>query len=72
MKGERIKVKNIEELKEKLKSEKKDNILVKLIFLNLMGDKLTMHFPKPYPMNYRKPKDAEKVLVNQLQLTGSL
>jgi len=32
MKGERIKVKNIEELKEKLKSEKKDNILVKLIF----------------------------------------
>jgi len=35
MKGERIKVKNIEELKEKLKGEKKDNILVKLIFLNL-------------------------------------
>ncbi len=38
MKGERIKVKNIEELKEKLKSEEKDNILVKLIFLNLIGD----------------------------------
>ena len=28
MKGERIKVENIEELEEKLKSEKKDNILV--------------------------------------------
>ncbi len=30
MKGERIKVKNIEELKKKLKSEKKENIVVKL------------------------------------------
>ena len=37
MKGERIKVKNLEELEEKLKSEKKDNILVKLIFLNFIG-----------------------------------
>ena len=35
MKGECIKFKNIEKLEEKLKSEKKDNILVKLIFLNL-------------------------------------
>ena len=36
MKGERIKVKNIEQVKEKLKKEKKENILVKLIFLNLL------------------------------------
>ncbi|GAB6163107.1 IS630-like element ISDra3 family transposase [Desulfothermus naphthae] len=166
MKGERIKVKNAEELKEKLKGEKKDNILVKLIFLNLiregidfekacsgcgiaqstgylwirewnqegykgikgkgrgkgggrpnrlseedlkklkellkkraywttkevralikdtfdieysqdhvvriLRDKLKMHFSKPYPMDYRKPKDGEKILENQLQLTFSL
>jgi len=31
-----------------------------------------MHFSKPYPVNYRKPKDAEMILENQLQLTFSL
>jgi len=31
-----------------------------------------MHFSKPYPTDYRKPKDAEAILENQLQLTFSL
>ena len=165
MKGERIKVKNIEEVKEKLKREKKEDVVIKLIFLNLVGggigfeegcrfcgiaestgylwirewnqggyegirgkggrgggrpsrlseedlkklkellkekaywttkevravikkffkieysedqvvrilrDKLKMQFSKPYPVDYRKPKDAEAILENQLQLTFSL
>ena len=37
MKGERIKVKNIEEVKEILKKEKKEDVVIKLIFLNLIG-----------------------------------
>ena len=37
MKGERIKVKNIEKLQEILKREKKDNIVIKVIFLNLVA-----------------------------------
>ncbi len=28
-----------------------------------------MHFSKPYPVDYRKPKDAETILENQLKLT---
>ena len=40
MKGERIKVKNIEELQEILKREKKDNIVIKVIFLNLIGGRI--------------------------------
>ena len=46
MKGERIKVKNLEELKEKLKNEKKDNILVKLIFLTFIGGGEGIDFEK--------------------------
>ncbi len=37
MKGERIKVKNIGEIQEKLKREKKEDVVIKLIFLNLIG-----------------------------------
>ena len=31
-----------------------------------------MHFSKPYPIDYRRPKDAEALLENQLDLTFSL
>jgi len=31
-----------------------------------------MYFSKPYPTDYRKPKDAEAILENQLQFTFSL
>jgi len=37
MKGKRIKVKNKEELQEILKRERKDNVGIKLIFLNLIA-----------------------------------
>ena len=40
--------------------------------VRILRDKLKMHFSKPYPMDYRKPKDAEKILENRLQLTFSL
>ena len=40
MKGERIKVKNIEEVKEILKREKKEDVVIKLIFLNLIGGEI--------------------------------
>ncbi|GAB6162846.1 hypothetical protein JCM12298_29950 [Desulfothermus naphthae] len=40
--------------------------------VRILRDKLKMHFSKPYPMDYRKPKDGEKILENQLQLTFSL
>ncbi|GAB6161768.1 hypothetical protein JCM12298_09270 [Desulfothermus naphthae] len=40
--------------------------------VRILRDKLKMHFSKPYPMDYRKPKDAEKILEDQLQLTFSL
>jgi hypothetical protein len=31
-----------------------------------------MHFSKPYPMDYRRPIDAEAILDNQLELILSL
>ena len=40
--------------------------------VRILRDKLKMHLSKPYPMDYKKPKDAEKILENQLQLTFSL
>ncbi|GAB6162613.1 hypothetical protein JCM12298_17720 [Desulfothermus naphthae] len=38
MKGKRIKVKNIKKVKELLRSMKKDNTVVKLIFLNFIKE----------------------------------
>ena len=40
--------------------------------VRILRSKLKMHFSKPYPMDYRRPKDAEALLENQLELTFSL
>ncbi len=77
---------DLEKLKEKLKEKpywttKEVRILIKETFgieysedqvTRILRDKLKMHFSKPYPVDYRKPKDAEAILQNQLQLTFSL
>jgi len=165
MRGERVKIKNVKEIKDRLKAEKEGNTKVRLIFLNLIAhegvnfkkaceccgivestgyswirewnregykgikskegergrpsklskegleklkeilkekpywttkevrilikekfgieysedqvtrilrDKLRMRFSKPYPIDYRKPENAEALLENQIQLTFSL
>jgi transposase len=38
----------------------------------ILRDKFGMHFSKPYPMDYRRPIDAEAILDNQLELVLSL
>lgn len=38
----------------------------------ILRDKLNMLFSKPYPMDYRRPIDAEILLENQIELTFSL
>jgi transposase len=38
----------------------------------ILRDKFCMHFSKPYPMDYRRPIDAEAILDNQLELILSL
>ena len=40
--------------------------------VRILRQRLKMHFSKPYPMDYRRPEDAELLLENQLQLTFSL
>lgn len=40
--------------------------------VRILRQRLKMHFSKPYPMDYRRPEDAEALLENQLQLTLSL
>jgi transposase len=40
--------------------------------VRILRHRLKMHFSKPYPMDYRRPEDAEALLENQLQLTLSL
>lgn len=40
--------------------------------VRILRQRLRMHFSKPYPMDYRRPEDAEALLENQLQLTLSL
>ena len=40
--------------------------------VRILRQRLKMHFSKPYPMDYRRPEDAEALLENQLQLTFSL
>jgi len=40
--------------------------------VRILRDRLRMHFSKPYPVDYRKPEDAEALLENQFQLTLSL
>jgi len=37
--------------------------------IRMLRDKLKMHFSKPYPMDYREPKDADRILENQFELT---
>ena len=82
----RLSEEDLEKLKEKLKEKpywttKEVRILIKETFgieysedqvARILRDKLKMHFSKPYPVDYRKPKDAEAILENQLQLTFSL
>jgi transposase len=38
----------------------------------ILRDKMKMLFSKPYPIDYRRPIDAEIILENQLELTFSL
>ena len=38
----------------------------------ILRGKMKMHFSKPYPIDYRRPIDAELILDNQLELTFSL
>ena len=38
----------------------------------ILRDKMNMLFSKPYPIDYRRPIDAEIILENQLELTFSL
>jgi transposase len=38
----------------------------------ILRDKFGMHFSKPYPMDYRRPIDAEVILDNQLEIILSL
>ena len=38
----------------------------------LLRNKLNMLFSKPFPMDYRRPIDAELILENQIELTFSL
>ena len=38
----------------------------------ILRGKMNMHFSKPYPIDYRRPIDAELILDNQLELTFSL
>jgi len=40
--------------------------------INILRNKFKMLFSKPYPMDYRKPANAEEVLDNQLNLVLSL
>jgi transposase len=40
--------------------------------VRILRHRLKMHFSKPYPMDYRRPEDAEALLENQLELTLSL
>ena len=77
---------DLEKLKEELK--KKDYWTtqeVKVLLLEKFGvdlsedqvrrilhGKINMHFSKPYPIDYRRPIDAELILDNQLELTFSL
>ncbi len=76
----------IMELKEELKKkefwttkEVQDEVLRKFnlnvsddTIIRLLRNKLKMHFSKPYPVDYRKPDDAETLLENQLYLTFRL
>jgi len=39
--------------------------------VRILRQRLKMHFSKPYPMDYRRPEDAEAALENQLQLVLS-
>ena len=40
--------------------------------IKILREKLDMHFSKPYPMDYRKPENAEEILENQLNLVLAL
>jgi len=40
--------------------------------IKILRDKFDMLFSKPYPMDYRKPENAEEILENQLNLVFTL
>jgi len=40
--------------------------------VRILRDKIGMKFSKPYPKDYRRPRDAEELLDNQLELAFSL
>jgi len=40
--------------------------------VRILRKKLQMHFSKPFPVDYRRPEDAEVLLENQLELVFSL
>jgi transposase len=76
----------IEKLREELKSRefwttKEVKLLIKEKFgilysedqiVRILRKKLKMHFSKPFPIDYRRPEDAEVILENQLELLFSL
>lgn len=40
--------------------------------VRILKEKMKMHFSKPFPVDYRRPENAEEILDNQLKLTFSL
>ena len=76
----------LEKLKSELKKKeywttKEVRVLIKEQFgveysddqiVRILRDKLKMHFSKPFPMDYRRPEDAEAILENQFELVLSL
>ena len=40
--------------------------------VRILRKRLQMHFSKPFPVDYRRPEDAEVLLENQLELAFSL
>lgn len=79
----RLNDENLEELKEALKEKEfwQTKEVVEIIrkrfgvelsedqVRRILRDRLGMKLCKPYPKDYRRPKDAEEVLANQLELT---
>ena len=54
-------------IKERFKVEYSEDQVTRIL-----RDKIGMRFSKPYPKDYRRPKNAEEILEKQLELTFSL
>lgn len=79
-KGDMVKLKEILRTKDywttnEVRKVIKDQFNVDLAIsqvIKILRDKLGMLFSKPYPMDYRKPENAEEILENQLNLVLTL